>query len=136
MNRWLSRAVCFVLLLAVGGPSVLLQAAPQAAAARLAIEPSKLDFGTLPLDGNSLTKTVTLENRSGSAVAISDILTSGIDFAETNTCGTTLAAGANCKIDVTFKPATSGPRLGTLNVYDSAPGSPHMIAIAGVGAER
>src|SRR5438477_6315352 len=62
------------------------------------------------------------------------------DFATTSTgasaCPTspaTLAAGANCSINVTFTPTASSIRTGTLLVTDNASGSPQTVALSGNG---
>src|SRR5208337_3907093 len=60
------------------------------------------------------------------------IATSG-DFAQNNTCGTSLAVGASCKISVTFSPADTGSRAGALIISDNVASSPHMIALSGTG---
>src|SRR5439155_725314 len=54
-------------------------------------------------------------------------------FAQTHTCGSSLAAGATCTIGVTFKPATTGAAAATLAVTDSATGSPQTAALTGAG---
>ena len=133
LNTWLTRAVCVAGFMGASMAQGPLQAAPQEAARALTITPARLDFGSLAVGATSPVKTATVSNAGSSEVRIDAILTSGFDFSQTNTCGPSLAAGASCTIQVTFKPATSGPRLGTLNVFDSAQGSPHMIAIAGTG---
>jgi hypothetical protein len=50
---------------------------------------------------------------------ISKITTSG-DFDETDTCGSPVPAGGDCKITVTFKPTAIGTRTGTLAITDTA----------------
>ncbi len=50
-----------------------------------------------------------------------------------NDCGTTLTAGAGCTIDVTFRPSALGPRTATLQIADSAPGSPQIVNLIGTG---
>ena len=109
---------------------------PEQSAARPAlvtIKPESLDFGTQPVDTVSQAQTANLANTSPSALAITDIITTGIDFKQTNTCGHTLPAGASCTIQVTFRPAITGPRMATLLVLDSDPASPQSIALNGVG---
>jgi hypothetical protein len=54
-------------------------------------------------------------------------------FSETNTCGTSLAAGATCSVSVKFAPTTAGAATGTLSVNSSAPGSPLTVALSGTG---
>src|SRR5439155_23067708 len=57
------------------------------------------------------------------------------DFTQTNTCGTSVAGGANCTIAVTFAPTAGGARSGTLTIADNAPGSPQTVAISGAGQD-
>src|SRR5439155_10223848 len=54
-------------------------------------------------------------------------------FAQTHTCGSSLAAGASCTINVTFTPAASSTMSATLTVADSATGSPQTAALTGAG---
>jgi hypothetical protein len=53
------------------------------------------------------------------------------NFAETNNCGTTLAAGANCAINVTLAPNTTGSVTGTVTFTDNAAGSPQAVSLSG-----
>jgi hypothetical protein len=82
---------------------------------------------------------VTLTNTGAGALTISSIAVSG-DFAATSTGATacpispaTLAAGANCTISVTFAPTAVGASAGTLTITDNAGGSPHTVALTGIG---
>src|SRR5207237_516263 len=91
------------------------------------------------VEGNSAPMTVTFTNTGTAALTISSFAASG-DFAATSTganaCPTspaTLAAGANCSINVTFTPTASGARTGTLSVADNAGGSPQTLALSGNG---
>jgi hypothetical protein len=77
---------------------------------------------------------VTLSNSGNGAMTLRSIVASG-DFAETNTCGASVAAGANCTISVTFKPTAGGTRNGTLTITDNAPGSPHVVELTGTGED-
>src|SRR5207237_5297260 len=83
--------------------------------------------------------TVTLTNTGTAALTINSFAASG-DFAATSTgasaCLTspaTLAAGANCTINVTFTPTALGARTGTLSVADNAGGSPQTFPLSGNG---
>src|SRR5207248_820902 len=72
----------------------------------------------------------------GSTVTISSIAVTGTnsaDFAQTNTCGSSLAAGANCAINVTFNPTASGSRTAAVTVTDSASNSPQAASLSGTG---
>jgi hypothetical protein len=92
-----------------------------------------MDFGTQAVGTTTSAKTATLANTGTSILTITDIVTSGIDFAQTNTCGPNLAPGATCAIQITFKPAITGPRIATLQILDSDPASPQSIVLAGTG---
>jgi len=101
--------------------------APQAV-----LSPTRLSFADQYVGTTSSPQTVTLSNNGSVPIAISGISTSG-DFAQTNSCGSTLAAGTSCSITVTFAPETSGNRPGTLTVSDNASGSPQTVSLSGNG---
>src|SRR5439155_57091 len=70
------------------------------------------------------------------SLSISGIAVTGTnsgDFAQTHTCGASLAAGTTCTISVTFKPTTTGTRTASVAVTDNASGSPHTAALSGSG---
>jgi hypothetical protein len=82
----------------------------------------------------SVSQSVTLTNSGGAALSVTSIALTGTnsgDFAQTNTCGSSVAAGANCNISVTFKPTASGSRTATVIITDSSAGSPHTVALTG-----
>jgi hypothetical protein len=55
------------------------------------------------------------------------------DFALGNrTCGTTLAAGESCAVNVAFKPTVISTRTGALNATYSI-GSPSKVTLSGIG---
>src|SRR2546429_9016377 len=80
----------------------------------------------------SAAQTVTLNNTGNTALSVTSIVASG-DYAQTNTCGNSVAAGANCTISVTFTPAASGAQSGTITITDNAAGSPHTVSLTGAG---
>ncbi|MDH6115224.1 parallel beta-helix repeat protein [Kitasatospora sp. MAP12-15] len=92
--------------------------------------PSALNFGSAATGSTSAAQSVTVSNPTGSAAAVSAISTSG-DFAQTNTCGTSIAAGASCTVGVTFTPTATGARSGSLTV--NAGGVTNTVALAGTG---
>ena len=98
--------------------------------------PTKLNFGTQPVGTRSLAKKITLTNKGSSAVKITSIAITGTDagdFAETNTCGKSVASGASCFIKVTFKPLAKGKRTADVSVYDNGGGSPQQAMLIGTG---
>jgi hypothetical protein len=98
------------------------------------LNPTSLTFGVQLLNTSSTPQTVTLTNTGNAPITITSIsnLTS---FTQTNTCGTTVAVGANCTITVTFVPANINTLSGTINIYDNAASSPQTISVTGVGTQ-
>ncbi len=76
---------------------------------------------------------MTLTNTSSTAATVSSVGITG-DFAQTNTCGGSIAAGASCTVSVTFRPTASGTRTGSLTIASSASNSPTTVALTGTGA--
>jgi hypothetical protein len=113
----------------VFGVAVLLLPASQG----LQLSPAKIDFGEAAVGSENPPRTITLSNATKSSITMEQIITAGIDFSQKNDCGQTLAPGVQCTIQVFFKPATSGPRIGNLDVMGSDPASPHFIALNGIG---
>jgi phosphodiesterase/alkaline phosphatase D-like protein len=106
------------------------------AAPAASLSPASLAFGNQPVGVASAAQAVTLTNSGTAALTLTSITFTGTnsgDFSQTNNCGTSLAAGANCAISVTFKPAATGARSGTLTVTDNAPNSPQTAALTGTG---
>jgi hypothetical protein len=94
---------------------------------------TSITFGSV-LTGTSKTATaIKLTNEMSVALTGIVISASGAPFTQTNTCGTSLAAGAQCSISVTFAPTTSGTQTGTVSITDSAANSPQSIALKGSG---
>ncbi|HVI08015.1 MAG TPA: choice-of-anchor D domain-containing protein, partial [Candidatus Binatia bacterium] len=81
-------------------------------------------------------KVVTLKNGGNAVLTFSGIGIGGnnpTSFAQTNTCGTSLAAGASCTISVTFTPPSGATFTGFVMISDNAAGSPHNIGLVGTG---
>ena len=99
------------------------------------VSPTSLTWGTVVLGATGAAKTVTLTNTGSVTLNIGSITTTG-DFAlaaSTKPCGSTLAAGKNCIIKVTFTPTAVGTRTGTLTLVDNSPSSPQTVALSGTG---
>jgi len=98
--------------------------------------PATLAFATQPMATTSTAKVVTLTNNFPTALSISGISFTGTDpgdFAQTNTCGSSVAASGKCTISVTFTPQATGTRTATLNIRDGATNSPQTVSLAGTG---
>jgi hypothetical protein len=103
-----------------GGPAVSLSA-------------SALNFKKVGIGQTSAPQTVTLTNVGSATLNISSITSSGDFHISNNTCGATVAAGANCAVSVTFTPTKKGARSGTLSFTDNASNSPQTVALTGTG---
>jgi len=101
-------------------------------APNVTLSPASLTFGNQPLGTTSPTQSVTLSNCGTAALSMTSIAASG-DFAETNTCGNSVAAGTGCTISVTFTPTAAGVRGGAITITDDAAGSPQMVSLTGNG---
>ncbi|WP_157856315.1 discoidin domain-containing protein [Actinacidiphila yeochonensis] len=113
--------------------SLTFTAAGGTAPASLAASPGSLTFGGQAVNTASAAQSATVTNSGGGAASISSI-TAGGDFAQTNTCGSSVAAGASCTISVTFTPTATGTRTGTVTITGSASNSPTSIALSGTGS--
>jgi hypothetical protein len=100
------------------------------------LTPASLNFPNQSVGVASSASLVILANTGNAALTISSIAVSGAnasDFAQTNTCASTLAAAANCSISVVFAPAAPGPRSAQILITDNASGSPHQLPLYGIG---
>jgi hypothetical protein len=94
------------------------------------LSPSALQYASLQVGSTSAAQTVLLRNMGSSPLSISLITTTG-DFAETNTCGTSVPAAGTCTFSTMFTPTAAGLRSGTVVIQDNAAGSPHVINLSG-----
>jgi hypothetical protein len=100
------------------------------------LSPSTVNFGNQPVGTTTQAQTVTLTNNGTRSVIINGVHFVGADagdFAQTNACGASVAAGASCTFSVTFTPKTTGSRTATMGVADSAADSPQTVALSGTG---
>ncbi len=103
-----------------------------ASAPAVSLTPYSLQFAATAVSSISQAQTVLLRNMGSAALSISSITASG-NFAETNDCGSSLAAASSCTISVTFTPTAQGASSGSIAVADDASGTPHTVALSGVG---
>jgi len=106
------------------------------AAAVAGLSPSNLTFGSQPITTSSAPQTITLSNTGSAALNITGLALAGTnagDFAQTNTCGSSVAASGSCSISVTFTPAATGARTAAVSISDNATGSPQTVSLSGTG---
>lgn len=99
--------------------------------ASFTVSPEKLAFPKTAVGSQSAPLSVTLRNVTNAPVPLEDLVVSGIDFSQTNNCGKQLAANASCLIQITFKPAIAGDRMGSLGVVASGNNLAQFIALDG-----
>jgi Abnormal spindle-like microcephaly-assoc'd, ASPM-SPD-2-Hydin/Galactose oxidase, central domain/Kelch motif len=127
-----------------GGPlalAVALTGAGVAPTQIVSLSASSLTFTNQMVGLTSPAQGIALSNTGNSTLTISGLAFSGTntsDFAETDNCVGTVAAGASCTINVTFSPMATGTRTGTLSITDNAtsPQSPQTVALAGTGVAQ
>jgi len=104
-----------------------------AAAPGVTIGPSLLQFGTVDVGVASAPQSTVMRNMGTAPLNIATKTITG-DFAETDDCGTSVAAGSFCTFTVIFTPTAPGSRFGTILLGDDASGSPHFINMVGDGS--
>jgi hypothetical protein len=119
---------------AANSPQTVTLSGMGAAAPVVSLSSTSLTFNNQALGSTSAPQTITMTNTGTAALTIAGITVTG-DFAELNTCGAGLAAGANCAINVTFAPTAAGSRTGLLTITDNAAGSPQVVSLGGGGAD-
>jgi hypothetical protein len=100
------------------------------------VSPSTINFGNVYLDSITI-RPVTVSNTGTAAASMNQTLISILkagssnEFVIVNLCPTSLAAGKSCTIEVSFVAGAyySQPQTATLNIMDSAPGSPQPVAL-------
>jgi hypothetical protein len=132
---------CIALFLSIsdnarGNPQEPLPSSAPAPA--VSLSPTSLFFGRQPLGtASSPPQTVELSNTGNATLSIYIIAITGAnanDFAEqASTCGSSLPAGHNCTISMTFKPLVYGICEASLSIRDNASGSPQTVSLAGAG---
>ena len=83
------------------------------------VQPGAMDFGAQTLLTPSAPRAFTLENTGTLPLPIVRVELRGADMAQftvTSLCGSTLAAGAKCKIEVAFKPQSVGAKTAKLKL--------------------
>ena len=102
----------------------------------VSLSPDSVAFPGQTVGTSSPPQIVMVTNNGNVAVTIASITLGGANSAEfgmSQTCGVSLAAGAECQISVTFTPAARGNFTGTITLMDNAANSPQTISLTGTG---
>jgi hypothetical protein len=98
----------------------------------LTASPASLSFGNQAVGSASAAQTVTVSN-TGTATASLSSVSAAAPFGETNSCGSSLAAGASCTVSVKFTPTAAGAASGSLSVASNATNPSLTVALSGTG---
>ena len=113
-------------------------AANQQVVSGVVLSTTSLLFGDQLVGTSSASQAITLANVGTATLTINGFSFGGLnptDFTQTNNCGTTLRAGQNCRINVSFRPTAAGVRTATLIIRDSDVTSPQAVTLTGTGVQ-
>lgn len=94
------------------------------------IAPDQFDFAATTVGTSSAPQPFVLSNTGNAPLVVSAVASNNPEFAVTSNC-TTVAAGGNCTVTVTFAPSASGARSAVVTISHNAGGS--TIALSGTG---
>src|SRR5581483_4561227 len=94
--------------------------------------PASLAFAAQAVNTSSAAQSVTLSNSGTAPLSVTSIAASG-DFSQSNNCGTSVAAGASCTINLVFTPTTIGNRSGSLTLSSNSNPAPAAVTLSGTG---
>ena len=119
-------------------PQTVLLSGNGLAAPSVSLVPAALTFGDQTVNTTSGVQTVTLTNTGAAPLTIASISVglpgaNASDFAQTNNCPPSLAAGATCTISATFRPTAAGMRAASISIVDDAQDSPQIVSMSGNG---
>ncbi len=98
----------------------------------ISVPTRSFNFGNVRVGSSSVQRSLTITSSGTAPLAIRSIRVTG-DFVGTSNCPASLAPGATCALTGTFKPATTGPRTGTVTITSNAPDSPTVVQLSGTG---
>jgi phospholipase C len=96
------------------------------------VSPQPLKQFTDTAINSTSSETLTLTNNGSTSLNLTKISATE-DYAQTNTCGSTLGAGKQCTITITFAPTFTGKRYGGVTVTPAPPEIAQTVSLIGVG---
>ena len=100
------------------------------------LSPPSMTSASQALESTSSAQAVTVTNSGDTTLDTPSIAPTGAyasGFAQTNDCGTSVAARTNCTTSVAFTPAASGTRAAAVTLTDNATGSPQATSLLRTG---
>jgi hypothetical protein len=104
----------------------------------LSFSSAAFNFPTQQVGKASTAQTIAVQNPGTATLNISGGTITGAgaaSFQQTNTCGSTLAPGANRALSVIFNPTASGAQTANVAFTDNAAGSPQVVSISETGSD-
>ncbi len=118
------------------GFSIVAPGTVQAASPVVTLAPSSFTFAAQTVGTQSAAQTLTVTNTGTLALQLVSGTFTGTntsDFSFTTNCPFSLAVGASCTANITFKPSAAGTRTATFLATDNAADSPQSISLSGTG---
>lgn len=99
------------------------------------ISPSSLNFGNQTVGIRSAGQAVTVNNPGNLALTLTVSITgsASADFSQASNCGSSVAPGGSCTVNVVFTPSVASVRTASLIFTDNAPNSPQSVPLTGSG---
>jgi len=106
----------------------------------VSLNQSTLSFNQVLVGATSATQAVVLNNTGDVALLLTGISASVISgtngsFSQTNNCGSSVAAGGSCSINLTYNPTAVGSATGVLQIVDNAGSSPQQIPLSATAVD-
>lgn len=102
--------------------------------ALLSLSGNSLDFGSQLVGGFTSAQSITVTNNGTIPMSLAVGVTG--DFIVTNSCGSSVAAGAQCLVSVQFHPGSIGAGSGTLSLQtDSVLNASQSVSLTGNGTD-
>lgn len=99
------------------------------------LRPASVTYPVVMTGSSSTPVQITVTNAGVNSATISSIALGAANPGDfvigSKTCGTTLAAGASCTVNVSFAPTANGIRTANLVLTDTAAGSPQSVPLTG-----
>jgi hypothetical protein len=102
---------------------------------QLSLSAANLSFDGQVIGTPGVPQNIVLTNTGGSPFYFTYIHSSSNSFAQTNTCGASLAIGASCTISVTFAPSSANYFSSQIDIYDGQDTLSYSVALSGTGVD-
>ena len=93
------------------------------------VAPATLSFGNVAVGGTSLPQSIVITNAGVTSIPLGPISASSNFSLQSNSCGASLAAGAQCTIMAAFSPTVDGALTGSVTVPSA--GTNYVVALSG-----